>query len=38
MWPILRNFMMVMCLAAVGVIAVRDYTPLFDLSPAKKSA
>ncbi len=36
MWPILRNFIMVLCLMAVGVIAIRDYTLLFDASPAAK--
>lgn len=37
MWPILRNFVIALCVMAVGVIAVRDYTSLFDaLSAAKQ--
>jgi aspartyl protease family protein len=38
MWPILRNFIMVLCLMAVGVIAIRDYTLLFDTPRAEISA
>ena len=42
MWPILRNFVMVACLMAVTVIAIRDYTllfdaPMFDTPAAEKS-
>jgi len=33
MWPILRNFVMVLCAMAVAVIAIRDYTLLFDILP-----
>ena len=38
MWPILRNFLMVLCLMAVGAIAVGSYTHLFNASSGGKHA
>lgn len=38
MWAILRNFVMVLCLMAVGVIAVGSYTQIFDTPTGIKPA
>ena len=37
MWPILRNFVIALCLMAVGVVAIRDFTPLLESSQAAKA-
>ncbi|MEE2970566.1 MAG: hypothetical protein VX741_10585 [Pseudomonadota bacterium] len=37
MWPILRNFVIALCLMAVGVVAIRDFTPLLGSSQAAKA-
>jgi aspartyl protease family protein len=37
MWPILRNFVIALCLMAVGAIAIRDYSLFFEPSPAAQA-